>query len=575
MKFPASLKIQTVTAAVCFAVQCQANLVVTNKANSGPGTLRDALAQAQSGDIITFDITGLFTNRTTDLIISNDVSIIGPGPGVLAVTGNSNSSPRIFTVLNGVTASVSGLTLRDCYAGSQANGGAISNGGTLFLTNCVFLRCRAGSGMVPAAPSAGGLPGGPGAHGGAIYNSGSLTVVNCNFYTNIAGLGGYGLAGPNGNGGDSGNGGAIYSSGTLLAMNCNFLTNVAPGGGAGGSGYLAPPTGTGSPDGSPGGNGGHGGAIYATGPAAFINCAFGFNRAGSGGTAGSGIAGTSAHPTGGNGGPGGRGGDGGAIFSLGNLTLTSCTVATNLAGDGSAGGAASSGYYTPGGNGGWGGGGGSGALYCTGSADLTACTFYRNAVGAGGDGADGATGGWGAGGGNGGYGGNSGRGPAIFGNTSNALMTLHNVLVFQNFINDGGSGGWGGSGGGNTIYGKPGTNGLIFVVFDLSGMFTSLGHNFIHHSSGNTGFTNAIQGDIVNPDNGYVYLSQLGRYGGPTLTCPISNPASLVFDAGDDAILASPNITADQRGFPRISGAHVDIGAFEMQMPTTPLVING
>lgn len=313
MKFPAFLPVRIAIVAMGLAIQCNAsNLVVTNNADSGPGTLRDCLTQAQSGDAITFDIVGVITNSSSDLIISNDISIIGPGPGVLAVAGNSNNPPRIFTVAAGTTVSLSGLTLRDSYAGQFSNGGGIFNGGNLSVTNCVFARCKSGIGYLIADPVPGGMAGDSSYHGGAIYSTGTLTVSDCDFFSNVAAAGGNGIDGPNGPGGNGGNGGGIYATGTLLATNCNFLTNSAGNGGAGGSGYIF---GTmGSPHGSAGGNGGFGGAIYAAGPATFVNCAFGYNHAGSGGAAGSGLSGASGHSIGGNGGHGGRGGDGGRIL---------------------------------------------------------------------------------------------------------------------------------------------------------------------------------------------------------------------------------------------------------------------
>ena len=42
--------------------------------------------------------------------------------------------------------------------------------------------------------------------------------------------------------------------------------------------------------------------------------------------------------------------------------------------------------------------------------------------------------------------------------------------------------------------------------------------------------------------------------------------ASPAIDAGDDAVIGPPhNLTTDQRGLPRLAGAHVDIGAYEVQ----------
>jgi len=62
-------------------------------------------------------------------------------------------------------------------------------------------------------------------------------------------------------------------------------------------------------------------------------------------------------------------------------------------------------------------------------------------------------------------------------------------------------------------------------------------------------------------------LGPLQNNGGPTFTQALS-PGSPAIDAGDDSLLGSPLfLTTDQRGagFPRKSGLHVDIGAFEFQ----------
>jgi hypothetical protein len=46
-------------------------------------------------------------------------------------------------------------------------------------------------------------------------------------------------------------------------------------------------------------------------------------------------------------------------------------------------------------------------------------------------------------------------------------------------------------------------------------------------------------------------------------------------DVGDDALLLSPtNLATDARGYARKSGAHVDIGAYEYQLPVLPLKFN-
>jgi hypothetical protein len=60
-------------------------------------------------------------------------------------------------------------------------------------------------------------------------------------------------------------------------------------------------------------------------------------------------------------------------------------------------------------------------------------------------------------------------------------------------------------------------------------------------------------------------LAPLGDYGGPTQTMALL-PGSPAIDAGDSTAPGLPS--TDQRGFARISGAAVDIGAYEVQLPT-------
>jgi hypothetical protein len=65
-------------------------------------------------------------------------------------------------------------------------------------------------------------------------------------------------------------------------------------------------------------------------------------------------------------------------------------------------------------------------------------------------------------------------------------------------------------------------------------------------------------------------LGPLANNGGPTLTLALLH-GSPALAAGDDALLGPPyNLTTDQRGSPRNTGAHVDIGAFQFQPIATP-----
>jgi len=108
---------------------------VTNTADSGPGSLRQAVLDANgSGGADQIDITvaGAITLTTGELVISESVTINGPGARSLAISGNDAS--RIFRLDNAQAKDVviSGLTLTD--GGASGNGGAILNqGGNLTL----------------------------------------------------------------------------------------------------------------------------------------------------------------------------------------------------------------------------------------------------------------------------------------------------------------------------------------------------------------------------------------------------------------------------------------------------------
>src|SRR5579871_1601051 len=68
-----------------------ATITVNSTADNGPGncsatcTLRDAIAVANSGDTISFSVTGTITLTGGTLTIAKDLMISGPGAGSMAV----------------------------------------------------------------------------------------------------------------------------------------------------------------------------------------------------------------------------------------------------------------------------------------------------------------------------------------------------------------------------------------------------------------------------------------------------------------------------------------------------------
>jgi len=101
---------------------------------------------------------------------------------------------------------------------------------------------------------------------------------------------------------------------------------------------------------------------------------------------------------------------------------------------------------------------------------------------------------------------------------------------------------------------------------DVSGPFSSLGHDLIGDSTGGTGFIDGSNGDIVGSSVNSIdpKLGQLQNNGGPTKTMALQS-GSPAIDHGDNGIA----LTTDQRRLPREKDGNfdgvavVDIGAFE------------
>ena len=159
-------------------------IIVTNKNDSGPGSLRQALADVNDGDTITFAVTGTIALTSGELLVNNNVTISGPGPKMLAITRNSATHFRIFHLLQH-TVTIEGLSITNGLAlglgiSPDAGGGIFcddeeSNNERLAVTvnNCVI------SGNTAGGPNPFG--GGGGISFGAIncFGLSTLTVNNC------------------------------------------------------------------------------------------------------------------------------------------------------------------------------------------------------------------------------------------------------------------------------------------------------------------------------------------------------------------------------------------------------------
>ena len=149
-------------------------IVVTNTNDSGPGSLRQALVDANDGDTIDVDSasqrqTILLTSG--QLIVDKDVTISGPGANNLAVDGNAQS--RVFYINPGKTVTISGLTITNGNVTNDSGGGIYNDGGTLAVSDCT-------------------VSGNSASYGGGIINdstngSATTTITNSTFSGNSGG----------------------------------------------------------------------------------------------------------------------------------------------------------------------------------------------------------------------------------------------------------------------------------------------------------------------------------------------------------------------------------------------------
>jgi CSLREA domain-containing protein len=116
----------------------------------------------------------------------------------------------------------------------------------------------------------------------------------------------------------------------------------------------------------------------------------------------------------------------------------------------------------------------------------------------------------------------------------------------------------------NTILAGNNSNGELFNY--MGPALTSHGYNL---SDDNPLGLTAATHDQIN--NSAINLDQLTDNGGPTQTIGLLNGSSAI-NAGDPAFDPNnftPPLTTDQRGFPRVNGGRIDVGAFEVDMPQT------
>lgn len=110
-------------------------ITVINTNDSGPGSLRQALADANDGDTIDFAVTGTIGLTSGLLTVDKTITISGPGAESLALDGNAKSG--ILFITSGITVTISGLTITNGNAPSYG-GGVYNEAATVTLNNCII-----------------------------------------------------------------------------------------------------------------------------------------------------------------------------------------------------------------------------------------------------------------------------------------------------------------------------------------------------------------------------------------------------------------------------------------------------
>jgi hypothetical protein len=173
-----------------------ATFTVINTNDSGSGSLRQAILDANSSpgaDAITFasGVMGTITLTNGELLISDDLTINGPGVASLTVSGGGGV--RVFEINAGVTATLSNVTVAN--GSADIGAGALNNGtlnvtGSIFSGNSAFEGGGIGNGgrlNVTGSTIAGNSAS---AFGGGILEFGSLSLASSTLSGNDADFGG-------------------------------------------------------------------------------------------------------------------------------------------------------------------------------------------------------------------------------------------------------------------------------------------------------------------------------------------------------------------------------------------------
>ena len=175
------------------------SLLVTSLADTGKGTLRAAITEADAGSAaqtynIKFKVSGTITLESALPALSNTMSLSGPGEQRLTVRRDRSALTDfgIFAVGSGVAVRITGMTIAGGVEAQSGTGGGISNNGALTVSNAA-------------------ISGNSAYDGGGVANNGSLTLSHSRISNNQANQ----------------LGGGVYNNGTLTVSDTNISSNLA------------------------------------------------------------------------------------------------------------------------------------------------------------------------------------------------------------------------------------------------------------------------------------------------------------------------------------------------------------
>jgi hypothetical protein len=291
-------------------------IIVTTISDSGPGSLRQAVADAASGDQIAFssNLNGQVITLLSSLVIDENLAIIGPGSNLLTIQGAGVVG--LLAIRGSVEVTVSGLTIRDGVRGVE------NQGGCLTIINSVIT----------------GNSAGPPWDGAGIFNKdGSLTLLTSQVIgNNVFNASGGGIANvnstltiigstiSNNTAMFGGGAGVVNFSGSVVITNTTIRNNSGHGHGLRNDGTMSLTNSSVSNNTGGGGVYNFGGDLTITNSAIYSNTATYIDG---GGINNSGILTVTNSTVSGN----GSNLSGGGIYTEATLSLNNVTIAHNTA----------------------------------------------------------------------------------------------------------------------------------------------------------------------------------------------------------------------------------------------------